>query len=62
MTEIQLTLTVEEREYLTNLLDGVLKEKRIEEHRTRAPSYRQQITHEEDTILALLGKLGRPAR
>ena len=60
MAESHLSLTVEESEFLVNLLESVLKEKRVEEHRTRAPSYRQLVIHEEDVISSLLGKLKQP--
>jgi hypothetical protein len=60
MAESQLTLSAEEREYLANLLETVLKEKRVEEHRTRTLTYRQYVVHEEDVINSLLSKLGRP--
>ena len=61
MAESQLTLTAPEREYLVGLLETVLKEKRVEEHRTRTLSYRQYVVQEEDLIRALLGKLAQPA-
>lgn len=57
MSESQLTLTVEEREYLVGLLEAVLKEKRVEEHRTRAPSYREHVLRQEEIIASLLSKL-----
>ena len=60
MAESQLTLTADERAFLGNLLETVLKDKRVEEHRTRTLSYRQYVVHEEDLIRSLLGKLGRP--
>jgi hypothetical protein len=62
MADLQLTLTAEEREYLANLLETMLKEKRVEEHRTRTLTYRQYVVHEEDLIRSVLGKLGRPAQ
>lgn len=61
MAELQLTLTDEERKYLVDLLQVTLKETRIEEHRTRTPSYREHVLQREDLIVALLGKLGQPA-
>src|SRR5437773_942008 len=61
MAELQLTLTVEEQAFLAELLETVQKESRVEEHRTRTPSYREQVIHREDLIAALLKKLG-PAR
>ena len=61
MAESQLTLTDEERAFLVGLLELTLKDTRIEEHRTRTPSYRQHVLHREDLITAVLRKLGRPA-
>jgi hypothetical protein len=58
MAESQLTLSAEEREFLVGLLQTVLKDTRIEEHRTRKPSYREHVLHREDLINSLLGKLG----
>ena len=57
MAELQLTLTAEEREYLAGLLETLLKEKRVEEHRTRAPSYREHLLHQEELLAGLLSKL-----
>jgi hypothetical protein len=60
MAELQLTLTDEERAYLVGLLENTLKETRVEEHRTRTPSYREHILRQEDLIVSLLRKLGQP--
>jgi hypothetical protein len=60
MAELQLTLTSEEREYLANLLEATLKETRVEEHRTRKPSYREHVVHREEVIESLLRKVGKP--
>ena len=60
MAESQLTLTGEEREFLVGLLTTALRDTRIEEHRTRAPTYREHILHREDLMAALLNKLGQP--
>jgi hypothetical protein len=62
MAEVNLALTGEEREFLVGLLETVLKDKRVEEHRTRAPSYREHVLREERLIDALLAKLGQPAK
>ena len=62
MADTQLTLTAEEREYLVSLLENVLKETRVEEHRTRTPSFREHVLHREELIASLLGKLGKPAK
>jgi hypothetical protein len=60
MADSQLILTGEEREYLVTLLESSLKETRVEEHRTRAPGYREHVIHQEDLIKSLLTKLGQP--
>jgi hypothetical protein len=57
MTEIELKLSDQERQYLTDLLQSELKETRVEEHRTRTPSYREHILQREDVIRGLLAKL-----
>ena len=62
MAESKLTLTDEERTFLVDFLEAVLKDTRIEEHRTRTPSYREHILHKEDLIVGLLGKLGQPPK
>lgn len=61
MAETQVTLTAEERQFLVELLENVLKETRIEEHRTRTPTFRQYVLHREDVIQGLLGKLRGPS-
>jgi hypothetical protein len=60
MAEVQLTLSAEERDYLVSLLENTLKETRVEEHRTRKPSYRQHVLQQEELIASLLRKLGQP--
>lgn len=57
MTELQTPLTAEERKFLVDLLETVLNEKRIEEHRTRTPTYREFVLHQEDLMQQLLSKL-----
>lgn len=61
MSDTQLTLTAEERQFLVELLETELKETRVEEHRTRTPSFRELVVHREDIIQALLRKLGGPS-
>jgi hypothetical protein len=61
MAESPLTLTTEEREFLVSLLEVTLKNTLIEEHRTRAPTYREHVLHNEELIASLLKKLGQPA-
>jgi hypothetical protein len=59
MNEQQLTLTAEECTYLLELLERTLKETRVEEHRTRTPSYREGIVRDENHIVSILRKLGK---
>jgi hypothetical protein len=59
MADTQLTLSANEREYLVEVLQTTLKNHRVEEHRTRAPSYREKILKEEDLLAQLLTKLGQ---
>ncbi len=61
MTEFQVTLSDEERQYLGGLLEQTLKDAVVEEHRTRTPTYRQDVLHREDVLRTLLEKLRRPA-
>jgi hypothetical protein len=60
MADLQLTLGADEQEYLVGLLRTTLKETRIEEHRTRTPTYREHVLKNENLILGLLTKLGQP--
>jgi hypothetical protein len=57
MAQTQVTLTEPEREYLANLLQKTLKTTLVEEHRTRAPTYREQVIRQEQLIQELLHKL-----
>ncbi len=61
MQELKLTLSAEERECLVALLEAALKETLIEEHRTRAPMYREHVLTREHLIEAVLKKLATPA-
>ncbi|HEX4591396.1 MAG TPA: hypothetical protein VH120_15785 [Gemmataceae bacterium] len=56
MADTQLTLTANERDQLVELLQEVLKETRVEEHRTRAPSFREIVLQKERAIASVLGK------
>jgi hypothetical protein len=60
MAETHVTLSAQERENLVRLLEEALKETRVEEHRTRTPSFRELVKEKEDVIVTVLGKLGRP--
>ena len=58
MTELQLFLNGDERECLIELLKTALRDKRVEEHRTRAPNYREHIIHQAELLNGVLQKLG----
>jgi hypothetical protein len=57
--DCQMTVNDEERAYLVEILERALKEAQIEEHRTRTPSYREHVLHDESLITGLLRKLGK---
>jgi hypothetical protein len=59
MAESQLMLTAEETKFLVDLLEIALRDMRVEEHRTRTPTYREHILHQEQLLKSLLGKLGQ---
>jgi hypothetical protein len=59
MADLPLVLSAEERQFLVEFLTAALKDTRIEEHRTRAPTYREHVLHKEDLITSLLNKLGQ---
>jgi hypothetical protein len=60
VSESPMTLTAEEHEFLVSLLKFVLKNALVEEHRTRALSYREHVLHKEELVAGLLKKLGQP--
>jgi hypothetical protein len=62
MADVQLSLSDQERAYLVELLERQLKETRVEEHRTRNPSYREHVLRDESVMESLLTKLGRPIK
>ena len=62
MAESSLTLSGEERDYLVKMLESALKGTRVEEHRTRTPSYREFVLEDENIIEGLLTKLGHSPR
>jgi hypothetical protein len=57
MDPLQLTMSAEERECLLQLLEQTLKDTKIEEHRTRTLSYREQVVRQEDLLQSLLNKV-----
>jgi hypothetical protein len=62
MAELQVTLTAEERQYLLDLLEITLKDMRVEEHRTRTPTYREHVLRQESIAEGLLNKLQQAPR
>jgi hypothetical protein len=62
MEESQITLSDAECACLVEVLQSALKNRRVEEHRTRAPTYREQILTEEKLIESMLAKLGQPVK
>jgi hypothetical protein len=61
MSELQVTLTDEERAFLVEYLEAALKNTLVEEHRTKTLSYRELVHHREGLINHLLGKLQEKA-
>ncbi len=61
MADTSLTVTNSERAFLVGLLEQTLQDKRVEEHRTRAPEYREHVLKQEEQITSLLKKLGKHA-
>jgi hypothetical protein len=59
MSESPILLTAEERTFLAGLLEIALRDVRVEEHRTRTPSYREHLLHREELMNSLLKKLGQ---
>ena len=57
MADIQVTLTAEESQCLQELLERVLKDIKVEEHRTRAPAYRENVIRQEELIQKVLNKV-----
>ena len=62
VTTLSLELTSQEQQYLADMLEAELNERRVEEHRTRTPSYREHIVQQEEIIESLLQKLGRSTK
>jgi len=60
MIETHTAFTAEEREFLVALLEAVLKDTLVEEHRTRTLTYREHVLHNEDLIRGILMKLAGP--
>lgn len=56
-----LELNPEERAELLQVLEQVLKDVRIEEHRTKTLGYRQVVAHRESILEGVTEKLRQPA-
>ena len=61
MAACQLSLSDEQRTILVDLLESAHKETLVEEHRTRAPTYREHLVRRGELIAELLARLGQPA-
>jgi hypothetical protein len=61
MTDLQVTFSAEERQYLLGLLQTTLTSVRVEEHRTRTPLFREHVSQQEKLVQGLLTKLQQPA-
>jgi len=57
---VTLSLTGDDRETLLRILEQVLREKRVEVHRTEAPDYREYVQREEALLDRLVEQLRRP--
>jgi hypothetical protein len=57
MNEFQLLLSTEEKDYLVRLLNTVLRETRVEVHRTHTPGFRESVIGEESLVRRLLARL-----
>jgi hypothetical protein len=57
MNEFQIVLSAEEKEVLAKLLEHEISQRLVEEHRTRSPSYREYIQHDESVLQGVLTKL-----
>ena len=57
MNALELSLTQDERGFLISLLESALKEKRVEEHRTKKLEYRQIVIADELHLQNILAKL-----
>jgi hypothetical protein len=57
MAEFNLMFTDEESRVLTAHLDQALKDMLIEEHRTRAPTYREGVLQKERVLRGVLNKV-----
>jgi len=58
--EFALTLTEEERAQLLRSLEHLLRDKRLEIHRTESSEFRQYLEREEAVLGRLIEKLRRP--
>jgi len=57
MSQVNLTLTNDERDYLVRMLQKALEDVRVEVHRTHTPDFRAQVQNEEELVRGLLAKV-----
>jgi hypothetical protein len=57
MTDVQITLTSDERQYLLRVVEHALGESRVEVRRTHSPDFRERVLDEEQLQRGLLLKL-----
>jgi hypothetical protein len=55
-----LALSAEEREMLRHLLERVLRDKQVEDHRTDSITFRELVQRQETLLQNVIDKLGRP--
>ena len=61
MSELQVGFTANERKFLLAVLEETLKNKRLEEHRTRSPNYRESVVEQVELAESLLTKIRNAA-
>ena len=55
-----LALSGEERELLQKLLEQILRDKQVEDHRTDSITFRELVQRQETLLQNVIDKLGRP--
>ena len=58
-TRKPLNLTKEEREHLLTILEPLLRDKQIEEHRTDSIDFKEHVQHQEALLQRIINKLRR---
>ena len=57
MSDLQVVLSDEERNYLAGVLKTALGDTRVEARHTRTEDFREKVRHEEELLRGLLAKL-----